>query len=133
MIARFFTSILAVGALIASLAAATPVEARDHDKAKRFVGTALGLYILHQSLQNNHRRAPAINHNRHSQKKYYDNNRGHRKFDNNRNHRKFDNSRNHRKFDNYGQRKWKQKHSRRDCRQKVRGRDGRWYIVTGRC
>lgn len=106
MSARFITSILAAGALITSLAAATPVEARDHDNAKRFLGAALGLYILHQSLQNDHRRAPAINHQRYGKKKYH-HNKGHRK--------------------------WKQKQHRRDCRQKIRGRDGRWYIVTGRC
>ena len=115
MSAKFITSILSIGALITALAAASPVEARhDHDKAKRFLGTALGIYLLHQSLQNNHRRAPAFNHNRHGQKKYY-NNSGHRK------------------YNNYGHGKWKQKHYRRDCRQKIRGRDGRWYIVTGRC
>lgn len=116
MSARFITSILSIGALISALAAASPVEARNnHDDLKRLFGAAVGLYILNQSLQNNHRRAPAAHQDNWRHKKSF---------------------RHHdRGYGNHygGHKKWRHKQHNRGCQQKVRGRDGRWYIVTGNC
>lgn len=55
MSARVITSLVAVGALVASLATASPVEAGHDKNLKRFVGAAIGLYILGQAIENNHR------------------------------------------------------------------------------
>lgn len=54
MTVRFMTSILSVGALIAALAA-PPAQAGQNDDLKRFLGAAVGLYILGQAIDNNHR------------------------------------------------------------------------------
>jgi hypothetical protein len=50
MSAKFITALLAAGALIATLATASPVHAGDKDQLKKFVGAAIGLYILGQAL-----------------------------------------------------------------------------------
>ena len=55
MSARVITSLVAVGALVASLAIASPVQAGHDKNLKRFVGAAIGLYILGQAIENNNR------------------------------------------------------------------------------
>ena len=71
MSARLFTSMLAAGALIMSLAAASPVEAGHNKNAKRYVGAAIGLYILGQALENNNR--GRVVHQHYNQRKVYRN------------------------------------------------------------
>ena len=55
MSARLITSIVAAGALALSLTAASPAQARNNDDLKRFLGAAVGLYILGQAFENQHR------------------------------------------------------------------------------
>lgn len=55
MSAKFITGLVAAGALVASLATASPVQAGQNDDFKRFLGAAVGLYILGQALDGQHR------------------------------------------------------------------------------
>ncbi|WP_323769542.1 hypothetical protein [Antarctobacter sp.] len=75
MSARFITSLLAAGALVVSLAAASPVQAGHDKNVKRFVGAAIGLYILGQALENNNRGRVVRHHNSH--RKVYRNHHRH--------------------------------------------------------
>lgn len=106
MSARFITSLLAAGALVMSLAAASPVEAGHNKNAKRFVGAAIGLYILGQALENNNRGRVVRQHNTH------------RKYNN---HRKV--YRHHHR--NGG--KWNQRNGRRDNCRRGNGRHNRCW------
>lgn len=50
--ARFITSILTIGALVAALSTAAPAQAADRDKVKAVVGTGLAIWMLHELNKN---------------------------------------------------------------------------------
>lgn len=54
MSAKFMTAVLSIGALIATLSVAAPAQAGHDREFKRFLGAAVGLYILGQALENQH-------------------------------------------------------------------------------
>lgn len=68
MSAKFMTAILAAGALIASLAASSPVQAGQNDNLKKFVGAAIGLYILSEAID--HRQKGRVTVRQYSPNKY---------------------------------------------------------------
>ena len=63
MTARVLTALLSAGALVATLSTASPVQAGNDDNLKRFVGAAIGLYILGQAIENHNRGRVVIHHN----------------------------------------------------------------------
>ncbi len=52
MSARFMIAMLSAGALIATLSTASPATAGNNDNLKKFVGAAVGLYILGRAIEN---------------------------------------------------------------------------------
>ncbi|MBY6113219.1 hypothetical protein KUW09_05235 [Mameliella alba] len=69
MSARIITSIVTAAALAVTLGSASPVQAGHNDDVKRFLGAAIGLYILGQAIDNNHRKRVIIQ--RHPQRHHH--------------------------------------------------------------
>lgn len=67
MSARFITAVLAMGALVATFAAASPAAAGHDREFKRFVGAAVGLYILGQAIEHHNNRGRVIHHKQYRQ------------------------------------------------------------------
>ncbi|SMX40867.1 hypothetical protein [Maliponia aquimaris] len=67
MSARFITAVLAAGALIATLSTAAPAQAGHDREFKRFLGAAVGLYILGQAIEHHNYRGRVMHHKQYRQ------------------------------------------------------------------